>query len=154
MPFCKLQTSCSFNQAISLPLEKLCWTLDESHGKAWMHMYALIFTILLSDNHIYDAYDWFYRKNTSINIFDIRCEAKFSKGLEMFKCTWAKCLLSNSASSVKPRNISENKKVNTICLFKLIESIDWIAFVSSWINVFDAFSLHMLGRVLALTTNF
>ena len=60
-------------------------------------------------NRICDLRNWFYSERwltvcASSIYFVIRCEAKFSKvRLQIFKCTWVKCLLeTNLACSVKP----------------------------------------------------
>ena len=60
-------------------------------------------------NRICDLRDWFYSERwltvcASSIYFVIRCESKFSKvRLQIFKCTWVKCLLeTNLACSVKP----------------------------------------------------
>ena len=47
-------------------------------------------------------------QHVQVIYFVIWCEAKFSKvRLEIFKCTWVKCLLeTNLAPSVKPSNMS------------------------------------------------
>jgi len=51
-------------------------------------------------------YVWLTVKVLQVIYFVIGCEAKFSKvRLEIFKCTWVKCLLeTNLASSVRPSN--------------------------------------------------
>ena len=63
-------------------------------------------------NRICDLRDWFYSERwltvCALSVyFVIRCEAKFSKvRLQIFKCTWVKCLLeTNLACSVKPTNV-------------------------------------------------
>ena len=60
-------------------------------------------------------YDWIYCEIVLEIYSFIMCEAKFSKvRVEMFKCTWVKCLLeTNLASCVKPSNINEQMNERT-----------------------------------------
>ena len=75
-----------------------------SINKAELYAFLLDFTAEQSHLRYAAAFSPIMLQHVQVISFVIRCEAKFSKvRLEIFKCTWVKCLLeTNLAPSVKP----------------------------------------------------